>query len=46
MLRWMGVQSRPPHSVGQPGVARPSALRMRWVVTMSSGRFSVPAAAR
>ena len=36
MWCWTGVQSRPPHSSGQFGTARPCALRTCWLRTMSS----------
>src|SRR5579875_1322594 len=46
--RWRcsGVQSWPPHSSGQCGTARPCALRMRCVVTMSSRVACSPRASR
>ena len=35
--RCSGVQSLPPHSTGQFGTASPASLRIRMVVTASSG---------
>ena len=36
MWRRSGDQSRPPHSTGQCGTARPCSLRIRWLVTIWS----------
>ena len=36
MCRCSGVQSRPPHSAGQLGTARPASLRICWVWTIAS----------